>query len=317
MKKTFLFFVCAFILPLVYSADFSSSLEKSLIKILPKNKGPVIVGALTYGETESATEFTPYLRQKIETVLSENGYDIFSLNADRQAELFIAGLNESGVYKNLGDEWNDKELPLGTVSCVFVERGAVLELFLDFRPLAGNAKKSSFEISSQNLPGFNVKPANQNIVENLNDDFSKSNNSSGGIAIQAAMLDKDGNLVDVLYPDDIVRFMVHVDKDSYIAILCIDAAGQKSWLPIENNFVRAGQTRYFPDISDIDFRVLYGTYGSEQILIYASETAQGLPAQTNSGEYKNGDLQNITRAIGGIKKGSSVYKIGYAVLEKK
>ena len=139
--------------------------------------------------------------------------------------------------------------------------------------------------------------------------------------ITAAMLDSEDNLVNMLYPNDIVKFMISVEKDSYIAILCIDANGDKNWLLVENNFIRAGEVRTFPDLKDTVFKVVDGVYGAEQILMYASTSEKGLPEQTSTGRYARNDIQKITRGIMAVKQSSaenyetSVFKITYTVME--
>lgn len=186
------------------------------------------------------------------------------------------------------------------------------------------------EIKSLNLTLFpkNSMQANQ-ISKDFEDSFLyRVKERSGLIAITkpdylitAAMLDSEDNLVNMLYPNDIVKFMISVEKDSYIAILCIDANGDKNWLPVAYNFIRAGEVRTFPDLKDTVFKVVDGVYGAEQILIYASTSEKGLPKQTSTGRYARNDIQKITRGFMAVKQSSaenyetSVFKITYTVME--
>ena len=162
---------------------------------------------------------------------------------------------------------------------------------------------------------------------NNNEIISKDNNQqefkslgNNSIVITAAMLDKEYNLVNLLFPQDIVQFMISTNKDSYIALLCIDANGMKSWLPIENNFIPAGEVRTFPDIANTVFKVVDGVYGAEQILVYASSSPKGLPNQQSNSSYAKNDIQQITRGIMAVTQDdleeyeTSVFKITYTVL---
>ena len=155
-------------------------------------------------------------------------------------------------------------------------------------------------------------------MENNQQEFkSKGNNST---VITAAMLDVEYNLVNILFPQDIVQFMISTNKDSYIALMCIDANGMKSWLPIENNFIPAGEVRTFPDIANTVFKVVDGVYGAEQILVYASSSPKGLPNQQSDSRYIQNDIQQISRGIMAVTQDdseeyeTSVFKITYTVL---
>lgn len=55
-------------------------------------------------ETNSASEFTVFLKDVIEVALSDCGKEIFDLKADQQSELFLAQLSDSGVYDMRSEE---------------------------------------------------------------------------------------------------------------------------------------------------------------------------------------------------------------------
>lgn len=100
--------------------------------------------------------------------------------------------------------------------------------------------------------------------------------------LSAVMINESGSAVTTLHSGDAIRFRVTSPKNAYLAILCIDAKKNEEWLPIENNYIRAGESRIFPDIPGAVLRVQSGTYGAEQVKIYASSTAGGLPNQTKT-----------------------------------
>lgn len=89
----------------------------------------------------------------------------------------------------------------------------------------------------------------------------------------------DGKEVSVLHPKDVIRFKVSVDKSSYLAILCIDAHKEETWLPLQNNFIRAGESRIFPDIPGAVLRVEDGIFGNESVKVYAATVEADLPNQ--------------------------------------
>ncbi|MGP1594580.1 MAG: DUF4384 domain-containing protein [Treponema sp.] len=143
---------------------------------------------------------------------------------------------------------------------------------------------------------------------------------SDTIEVIAAMLDKDFNLVDILFPGDTVQFMICTDTDSYIAIMGIDANGNQYSLPIKNNFLQADIPRKFPDNNEIDYTVLNGVFGSEYLLIFAASDPAGLPAPVEHGIYKPETLIQAARGLAAVKKSkkiqTGIYAIPYTVMKK-
>lgn len=320
MKKNISFAVILFCSVSVFAQDFSATVRNAVSKIIPKNASLVQVELPVDSETNSASEFTVFLKDVIEVALSDCGKEIFDLKADQQSELFLAQLSDSGVYDMSSSDWAKRQFPEGVIYSSFIEKDNKVSVYFSYKQFAGNTKKTSVEFSTKNLPGLNYKPANYELAKSINEDFVR-NIPKPDYLITAAMLDSEGNLVNMLYPNDIVKFMISGEKDSYIAILCIDANGDKNWLPVENNFIRAGEVRTFPDLKGTVFKVVDGVYGAEQILIYASTSEKGLPEQTSTGKYARNDIQKITRGIMAVKQSSaenyetSVFKITYTVME--
>lgn len=97
--------------------------------------------------------------------------------------------------------------------------------------------------------------------------------------LSAVMINDKGASVTTLHPGEAIRFKVTSPKNAYLAILCVDAKGEESWLPLSDNYIRAGESRIFPDIPGAVLRVQSGTYGAEKVKVYYSATSSGLPTQ--------------------------------------
>ncbi|MBR1720999.1 MAG: hypothetical protein IJ727_00715, partial [Treponema sp.] len=78
---------------------------------------------------------------------------------------------------------------------------------------------------------------------------------------------------------DVIRFKVSTDKNAYLAILCTDAHKEETWLPLQNNYIRAGESRIFPDIPGAVLRVEDGIFGNESVKVYAATVESDLPSQ--------------------------------------
>lgn len=290
------------------------------------------IGFVYYSDSETCGSVVPWIKNEIKRAAARTMrikiIDTSSLSSEGQI------VATRGV--SFGQMKKSSEQKKYIISGTYFSNAENLELFLDLKDSTGELVASEkilipmSEIKSLNLTLFpkNSMQANQ-ISKDFEDSFLyRVKERSGLIAITkpdylitAAMLDSEDNLVNMLYPNDIVKFMISVEKDSYIAILCIDANGDKNWLPVEDNFIHAGEVRTFPDLKNTVFKVVDGVYGAEQILIYASTSQKGLPEQTSTGKYTRNDIQKITRGITAVKQSSaenyetSVFKITYTVME--
>lgn len=290
------------------------------------------IGFVYYSDSETCGSVVPWIKNEIKRAAARTMrikiIDTSSLSSEEQI------VATRGV--SFGQMKKSSEQKKYIISGTYFPNAENLELFLDLKDSTGELVASEkiiipmSELKSLNLTLFpnNSMQANQ-ISKDFEDSFLyRVKERSGLIAITkpdylitAAMLDSEDNLVNMLYPNDIVKFMISVEKDSYIAILCIDANGDKNWLPVAYNFIRAGEVRTFPDLKNTVFKVVDGVYGAEQILIYASTSEKGLPEQTSTGRYAKNDIQKITRGITAVKQSSaenyetSVFKITYTVME--
>lgn len=307
-----------------FALDFSEEVAKAVNKIIPAKDIVIQVETPTYSETDTASQFSVYLKEVIEIALSDAEKELFNLDADRQSELFLSELKDSGVYEIDAEKWVQRKFPAGALASTFMRQGDKVQVFFSYKQFAGNTKKSSVTFPASSLRNMKYEPDNYELAKEIAADFmeTESDMASDSFLITAAMLDEHNNLVDILHPNDIVRFMISTQKDSYIALLCIDANGDKNWLPVRDNFMRADEVKVFPDITGQVYKVVDGVYGAEQILVYASTSPSGLPVQDSSGTYNRGDIRHISRGIMAVKQQSAeeyetnVYKITYTVMNQ-
>lgn len=307
-----------------FALDFSEEVAKAVNKIIPAKDIVIQVETPTYSETDTASQFSVYLKEVIEIALSDAEKELFNLDADRQSELFLSELKDSGVYEIDAEKWVQRKFPAGVLASTFMRQSDKVQIFFSYKQFAGNTKKSSVIFSAGSLRNMKYEPDNYELAKEIASDFMETENdmASDSFLITAAMLDEHNNLVDILHPNDIVRFMISTQKDSYIALLCIDANGDKNWLPVRDNFMRADEVKVFPDITGQVYKVVDGVYGAEQILVYASTSPSGLPVQDSSGTYNRGDIRRISRGIMAVKQQSTeqyetnVYKITYTVMNQ-
>ena len=305
-----------------FALDFSEEVAKAVNKIIPAKDIVIQVETPTYSETDTASQFSVYLKEVIEIALSDAEKELFNLDADRQSELFLSELKDSGVYEIDAEKWVQRKFPAGALASTFMRQGDKVRVFFSYKQFAGNTKKSSVTFSAGSLRNVKYETDNYELAKEIAADFMETENdmASDAFRIKASMLDEHNKQIDILHPNDTVRFMISTEKDAYIALLCIDANGDKNWLPVRDNFMRAGEVKVFPDIAGQVYKVVDGVYGAEQILVYASTSPTGLPAQDSGGTYSRGDIQQVSRGIMAVKQQSAeeyetnVYKITYTVM---
>ena len=103
--------------------------------------------------------------------------------------------------------------------------------------------------------------------------------AKNALGVSIEMINENGETVTTLHPRDEIRFRVSADKNAYLAILCIDAHKEETWLPLQSNLIRAGESRIFPDIPGAVLRVEDGIFGNESVTVYAATVEKDLPAQ--------------------------------------
>ena len=305
------------------------------------------VGFINYGDTGTCGSVAPWIQAEIKKAAATTRRIsvVESAAAVPDAKTVVA---TRGAYGSLSSAKKTGARSF-VLSGTYYENGENLELFLSLHTDDGRlfaSETALIPLSEIRRRKLTLYPENLERAQQIDEDFasaeseqkqespisvsapSKSAKADEGAAkkssflITAAMLDEHNNLVDILHPNDTVRFMISTQKDSYIALLCIDANGDKNWLPVRDNFMRADEVKVFPDITGQVYKVVDGVYGAEQILVYASTSPAGLPAQDSGGTYNRGDIQHISRGIMAVKQQSAeqyetnVYKITYTVMNQ-
>ena len=217
----------------------------------------------------------------------------------------------------------------------YYDRGETVEFLLRMNDTDGKLFSQETVAISKKLileKNLTLYPKNKKIAEMVQEDFDdteeeiknekkRTKRAGEKIGIAAAMLDMEGNLANTLYPNDVVKFKIMTDCDCYISIFCIDANGKKMWLPMSNNFMEEGKIRFFPDLRGRVLKVNDdGTFGAEEIIVYAATDEKCLPATNAGGKYSSQDLQMIMRRQKAIRENSNVsvgtFKITYTILER-
>lgn len=129
---------------------------------------------------------------------------------------------------------------------------------------------------------FQIEKSKKSSRPNLDKKKSsaKSDSAKNSLGLFIRMINENGDEVNILHPKDKIRFKVSADKNVYLAILCIDARKEESWLPLQSNYLRAGESRIFPDIPGAVLRVEDGIFGNESVKVYAATVESDLPNQT-------------------------------------
>lgn len=300
--KRFVFFALITLTFHCYAADLQEEVARALAKIIPQSDKIIQVETPVYKETDAASQFSSYLKNIIEISLTEQQKEEFDLKANFENEAFIAELNESGYKNPKASSWVERKMPDGQLRTEFIEKKNSVQISFLYRQFVGNSKRSQCTVSTKNLPGLTYQPENLELAKQLYSDVQNSQSVAKrtpekSITIMAVMLDSENNMVDVLYPDSQVHFIIgSPEKNAYIAILNISAQGKKVWLKDKKgsatNFIPAGETwksDYFHPVDNV--------YGTETIYIYAASSPEGLPTADSSKQYLPDTITSITREL--------------------
>ena len=307
------------------------------------SRADTAIGFVTYEDTGACGSVGPWIQAELKRAAASTRRIsvVDSSSVGLTAKTVVA---TRGVSGNLSSAKKNGARSIG-LSGTYYENGENLELFLSLHTDDGRlfaSETALIPLSEIKRRRLSLYPENNVLAKQVQEDFAASqeqdssspasSNKTPDISapsiqkksncvITAAMLDAQDNLVNILHPNDTVRFLICTSLDSYIALLSIDANGDKNWLPLNNNFLQADEVYTFPDIPNQVYKVVDGVYGAEQILVYASTSPAGLPEQNSGGTYRRGDIQQTTRGIMAVKEQSegsyetSVFKITYTVLE--
>lgn len=307
------------------------------------SRADTAIGFVTYEDTGACGSVGPWIQAELKRAAASTRRIsvVDSSSVGLTAKTVVA---TRGVSGNLSSAKKNGARSF-VLSGTYYENGENLELFLSLHTDDGRlfaSETALIPLSEIKRRRLSLYPENNVLAKQVQEDFAASqeqdssspasSNKTPDISapsiqkksncvITAAMLDAQDNLVNILHPNDTVRFLICTSLDSYIALLSIDSNGDKNWLPLNNNFLQADEVYTFPDIPNQVYKVVDGVYGAEQILVYASTSPAGLPEQNSGGTYRRGDIQQTTRGIMAVKEQSagsyetSVFKITYTVLE--
>lgn len=304
------------------------------------SRADTAIGFINYGDTGTCGSVALWIQAEIKKVAaSTRRISVVESSATvPEAKSVVATRGAAGQFSAAKKTGSRSFVLSGT----YYENGENLELFLSLYTDGGRVVASEtalIPLSEIRRRKLTLYPENVSRAQQINQDFASAESEQQSTAsakpakttantstkssfrITASMLDAQDNLVDILHPNDTVRFMISTEKDAYIALLCIDANGDKNWLPVQNNFIRAGESQTFPDVAGQVYKVVDGVYGAEQILVYASTSVAGLPAQDSGGTYRRGDIQQTARGIMAVRQQSAeqyetnIFKITYTVMK--
>lgn len=331
MKKLFIFTLLILFCSFIYSQTSISDVIKSFDEDLMKEqstRADVTIGFITYAESNTCGTIVPFLQKEIKNA-ADNTRRINIVKTTDLTEYEQAGIATRGLNMGMSIKAKTVTEKKYVIDGKYYDKGNNVELVLLMRDSDGNVFSQKTALIAKDFieeKKLNLFPANNSISEEIQKDFEKveieqEKNEKKKISLAASMLDSNGGLVNILYPNDIVKFKISADTDCYIAILCIDANGIKNWLPTKNNFLEADSPRLFPDISGAVLRVSDdGVYGAEQVVIYASTNETGLPNQNDNGKYNNQDLHLIMKKQQNAKQNKNyqtgTFKITYTIMEK-
>ena len=302
----------------------------------------VTIGFITYQDSNTCGTIVPYIQERIKKA-SENLQHIKIVKTTDLSEYEQSGIATRGLGRGIGDDNStSKQKKLILVGTYTPDSGHIL-----FQLTLHDVENEFWEyaaswVTLEEVTGYTLYPTNIKLAETVQEDFNEITNqtdttdsnqnnnqnnsqkqntkSAGRINLSASMLDSNGELVNILHPNDVVRFKITADFDCYIAILCIDANGVKTWLPTTSNFMEANVSRLFPDISGAVLRVANdGVFGAEQVVIYASTGKEGLPSQGDNGKYTSQDLHMIMKNQQNARKDKNnktgTFKITYTIIK--
>ncbi len=328
MKRVLFLILFTFVLIFAYSENTISSALRKFDNVIFETRSGIAetsIGFITYADTNTCGTVAEWFRSEIEKAANDTRriHVVSSSHLDEQEKVVLASRGHNSGIIIAKKNPNENKY---AIDGIYIEKNERIELELSLRDHTGkkicseNAVISSSTI--KNL-GLSLYPQNLEFSKTVQKDFEKAvkETSNGKITVTASMIDTDGNLVNILHPGDIVRFMIAVDSDAYIAIQGIDAEKDSYWLPVENPLIPAGEMRIFPD-GDMEYQVMNGIFGAEQLIIHASSSLDGLPNQNVQGLY-TGELISKSRGMGAVRKKASngekvntgLFKISYTVVE--
>lgn len=299
--------LCALSVFICSTVCFADNLDDEVLKaisfLIPPDNVIVEVETPYYDKTLAASEFSVYLKNSIETVLSACGKELFDYDFNISAESKIAEYSDSGYSLRKASKLSQRKMPDGTLSTTFTEKNNTVTVFFDYGSFMGNKKTTKITVSTKDMPGLNYQPEKLEFAKTVYKDIENAKtvakrNPETSIPITAALLDSQNNIADIIHPDSKVHFLIgSPEKDAYISILNINAEGKKFWLKFDKKgsvtkFIPAGEVWESPN-----FRPVNNVYGMETIYIYAASSPKGLPTADSESHYLPETITSITREL--------------------
>lgn len=333
MKKILCLFLFGLATGFVFSEKSVDEVLKNFDNALLKSSSTTAqtaIGFITYADTNTSGTVATYFQKEIEKA-AKNTRRIKIVPSSSMGESEQVVVATRSVNLGMMKKKNTTSRKY-VIDGIYIERNENIVLTLFMRDSDGEiVSEQTAEIRKKEIDDkkLTLYPENIKLAAMIQQDFdsvsqvnvqeNKMADAEKKILIAASMLDKENNLVNILYPDDTVKFKVSTNHNCYLAILMISADGEKQWLPISDSFMTANTTRYFPDIPGAVLRVMDGFFGAEQVVIYAASTREALPPQTDEGIYTKQNLQQtrkfqLERQQEDVAMGT--FKITYTVMRK-
>ena len=317
--------------------DVMKAFDETLMEMRSVN-AKVTIGFITFEESSTCGSVVLYFQNEIKKA-AEHTRRIEIVKTTELSDYEQAGIMTRGINSGMSKKARTNNDPAYNLDGKYYERGDNIELVLTLC----NSDKKIFAEKSAFIPKavlsknkLTLYPKNKGLAETIQEDFDKSEKeleeeqsaqarkkSAKNIGLAASIILVDSReLVNILKPKDRFRIRITADTDCYLAILGINANGEKNWLSPDYNFIRADQSREFPDRkSEGDYIIEDdGVFGAEQVIIYAATDESILPHKAiDSGKYSNEDLHAIMRKQQAVRRNTNqatgTFKITYTIME--
>lgn len=324
IKKCFLCLYFFVLSAFCFANNLDDEILKAITFLIPENNLLIEVETPCYDETFAAAEFSEYLKDSIESVISTIGKELFDYDNNKSVESKIADYSDSGYLLSKTANISQRKMPDGTLSSTFSEKNNIVTIFFEYGKFDGTKKKIKTSISTKDLPGMKYQPDNLELARQVYADVENANkfamrNTDKSISIVAALLDSEDNLVDIVYPDSRVHFVIGApEKDAYVSILNISAEGKKFLLKLDKEgsdttFIPAGETWESPNFKPVD-----NVYGQETLYIFAASTPKELPSSVSNLQYVPNMITSFTRELmfdlSDDKNATGTFALTYTVL---
>ena len=328
MKKSFISVLCMALFYLTANAQsISGAIRKFDTAMLNAQiaKGETVISSINYADTMSCGSIVQWIQSEIKLAASQPQNPRLTIVPSNK----LLPEEKNAVIATTRGAPFVKAKSLGVKKFVITGNYQQVKDKIELYLYLNSAEGESFSSAKVIIPMSEIEDRNLSLypqnVEQAKVEFKDVKKAKSvaktapdkAITITAAMLDAENNMVNILHPGDKVGFEINCDKDSYIAIMGIDANSNQYWLPVKNNFMEANVARRFPD-GDVDYKVVDGVFGAEVLFVYAATSVDVLPATEDGKKYQPNVITNTTRGFVATKKkkdtATGVFAIPYTVI---